>query len=305
MLVYEHIGGRTLDSLPDEEITDDLMRGAWRQVQALQSRRIAHRRLVGRRRSWWIVPATCILTDLRGGEIAAGDLVLRMDVAQLLTTFGLRVGAERAVAAAVDVLGPGRGRRLPAAAPADRAEPHHPGDAAQARQGALAARARGGAGGLRTAGEGRRKAERTSGAGGRATARPYRKPLRTEKQAEKQAMDEALEEAREEDLLAQIRQQVLLIRPQAPVEPARLERIRPRTLVSFIAGAIAAYFLLSQLTQVDFGTVVERGRVGLGGRGARLLGAELLRGGDEPARLRAGAGVVPADGAGAGRRARS
>lgn len=47
-----------------------------------------------------------VLTELRGGEIAAGDLVLRMDIAQLLTTFGLRVGAERAVAAAVEVLGP-------------------------------------------------------------------------------------------------------------------------------------------------------------------------------------------------------
>ena len=94
------------------------MRSAWRQVQALQSRRIAHRRLVGDAilvdRS-----GTVVLTDLRGGEIAAGDLVLRMDIAQLLTTLGLRVGAERSVAAAVAVLGPGRGRRQPAAAPAD------------------------------------------------------------------------------------------------------------------------------------------------------------------------------------------
>ena len=47
MLVYEHIGGRSLDAMTDEEITDDLVRGAWRQVQALQSRRIAHRRLTG------------------------------------------------------------------------------------------------------------------------------------------------------------------------------------------------------------------------------------------------------------------
>ncbi len=47
MLVYEHTGGRTLDSLADEEITDDLLRDTWRQVKALQSRRIAHRRLAG------------------------------------------------------------------------------------------------------------------------------------------------------------------------------------------------------------------------------------------------------------------
>lgn len=105
MLVYEHLGGRTLDSLPDEEITDELTRNAWEQVRALQSRRIAHRRLTG---DALVVDRSgnVILTDLRGGEIAAGDLVLRMDVAQLLATLGLRVGAERSVASAVSVLGP-------------------------------------------------------------------------------------------------------------------------------------------------------------------------------------------------------
>ncbi|MGW6512449.1 TIGR00374 family protein, partial [Streptomyces niveus] len=105
ILVYEHMGGRSLDSLSDDEITDDLVRGAWRQVKALQSRRIAHRRLTG---DALLVDrdGNVIVTDLRGGEIAAGDVVLRMDIAQLLTTVGLRIGAERAVAAAVDVLGP-------------------------------------------------------------------------------------------------------------------------------------------------------------------------------------------------------
>jgi uncharacterized membrane protein YbhN (UPF0104 family) len=82
-----------------------------------------------------------------------------------------------------------------------------------------------------------------------------KKVERAEKQADKRAMDEAMEEVREEDLLSQIRRQVLLIRPLAPVEPVRLERIRPRTLVSFIAGAVAAYFLLSQIAGIDFGTV--------------------------------------------------
>ncbi|SCD87633.1 conserved hypothetical protein [Streptomyces sp. PpalLS-921] len=89
-----------------------------------------------------------------------------------------------------------------------------------------------------------------------------RKSLRTEKQAEKRAIDDALEEAREEDMLAQIRREVLLIRPQAPVEPVRLERIKPRTLLSFIAGSIAAYFLISQVTEADFGAVVEQAEWG-------------------------------------------
>ncbi|MCG7529045.1 TIGR00374 family protein, partial [Streptomyces sp. OfavH-34-F] len=105
MLVYEHIGGRSLDALEDAEITDEVVRGAWRQVKALQSRRIAHRRLTG---DAILVDrfGKVFVTDLRGGEIAAGDLVLRMDIAQLLTTTGLRVGPERAVAAALAVLGP-------------------------------------------------------------------------------------------------------------------------------------------------------------------------------------------------------
>jgi uncharacterized membrane protein YbhN (UPF0104 family) len=55
---------------------------------------------------------------------------------------------------------------------------------------------------------------------------------------------------------------VLLISPQAPVEPVRLERIKPRTLLSFIAGAVAAYFLLSQITQINFAMVISEAHWG-------------------------------------------
>ncbi|MET9591328.1 lysylphosphatidylglycerol synthase transmembrane domain-containing protein [Streptomyces sp. NPDC006516] len=258
MLVYEHIGGRSLDAMEDEEITDELVRGAWRQVQALQSRRIAHRRLTGDAilvdRS-----GTVFVTDLRGGEIAAGDLILRMDVAQLLTTTGLRVGAERAVAGALAVLGPdavadclpllqpialSRSTRATLRRLARERSQREREAVLEASQAAKQA-----------------KAEEHDAAAA-ADRKAARKSLRTEKQAEKRAMDDALEEAREEDMLAQIRRQVLLIRPQAPVEPVRLERIKPRTLFSFIAGAIAAYFLISQVTEADFGTVVEQAEWG-------------------------------------------
>ncbi|MEU3052959.1 lysylphosphatidylglycerol synthase domain-containing protein [Streptomyces griseus] len=260
MLVYEHIGGRSLDSMEDEEITDDLVRSAWRQVKALQSRRIAHRRLTG---DALLVDRSgrAFVTDLRGGEIAAGDLVLRMDVAQLLTTLGLRVGAERSVAGALAVLGPdavadclpllqpialSRSTRATLRRIARERSQREREAVLEASQAAKQARA-----------------ELTAGpADGKAGSKAERKSLRTEKQAEKRAMDDALEEAREEDLLAQIRRQVLLIRPQAPVEPVRLERIKPRTLFSFIAGAIAAYFLISQVTQADFGAVVEQAEWG-------------------------------------------
>ncbi|WP_327114940.1 lysylphosphatidylglycerol synthase domain-containing protein [Streptomyces sp. NBC_01341] len=258
MLVYEHIGGRSLDSMEDQEITDDLVRGAWRQVRALQSRRIAHRTLTGDSilvdRS-----GTVFVTDLRGGEIAAGDLILRMDVAQLLTTTGLRVGAERAVAGALAVLGPdavadclpllqpialSRSTRATLRRLARERSQREREAVLEASQAAKQARAEE----HDTAESGDRKA--------------VRKSLRTEKQAEKRAIDDALEEAREEDMLAQIRRQVLLIRPQAPVEPVQLERIKPRTLFTFIAGSIAAYFLISQVTEADFGTVVEQAEWG-------------------------------------------
>ena len=324
MLVYEHTGGRTLDSVPDEEITDELLRDTWHQVQALQSRRIAHRRLTGDAilvdRS-----GTVIITDLRGGEIASGDLILRMDIAQLLATLGLRVGAERAVASAVGVLGPdaiadclpllqpialsrttrstlrklGRERsqrereavldasrkakqaRLEEAALAEAsaARSSHAGTvAAQTTErgevtqplpdSAEKTTSTEGAAekspstqpsappSTETAGEQPAAASaKASAKTGRQTEKAERQAEKAERQAEKKAIDEALDEAREEDLLTQTRHQVLLIRPQAPVEPARLERVKPRTLVSFIAGAIGAYFLLSQLTHIEFGTL--------------------------------------------------
>ncbi|APS19338.1 membrane protein [Streptomyces sp. Tue 6075] len=281
MLVYEHIGGRSLDQMEDEEITDDLVRSAWRQVKALQSRRIAHRRLTG---DALLVDRSgrAFVTDLRGGEIAAGDLVLRMDVAQLLTTLGLRVGAERSVAGALAVLGPDavadclpllqpialsrstRATLRRIARERSQREREAVVEASQAAKQAKAEQAgtEQAAGSPATGSGSAAESKPGSKPGSKAESKAERKSLRTEKQAEKRAIDDALEEAREEDLLAQIRRQVLLIRPMAPVEPVRLERIKPRTLFSFIAGAIAAYFLISQVTQADFGTVVEQAEWG-------------------------------------------
>ncbi len=246
MLVYEHLGGRSLDSLPDEEITDELLRGAWRQVKALQSRRIAHRRLVG---DAILVDRSgkVILTDLRGGEIAAGDVVLRMDVAQLLTTLGLRAGAERAVAAAVEVLGPDAvADSLPLLQPIALSRSTRATLRKLARERSQREREA-----VLEASHAAKAAEAGEPGAGEAAAAGGRKSVRAGKKAEKGAIEEALEEAREEDLLTQIRHQVLLIRPQAPIEPARLERIRLRTLVSVVAGAFAAYFLISTLMAND------------------------------------------------------
>ncbi|MEU9051201.1 lysylphosphatidylglycerol synthase transmembrane domain-containing protein [Streptomyces sp. NPDC048384] len=263
MLVYEHTGGHTLDSLPDEEITDDLLRDTWLQVKALQSRRIAHRRLVG---DAILVDRSgkVIITDLRIGEIAANNLLLRMDISQLLVTLGLRVGAERAVASAVGVLGPD--------AVADCLPMLQPIALSRSTRATLRRLARERAQREREAVlEASRHAKhaRSEDAGpvldkpdqelDKQLDKPEKqdkKTVRAQARAEKRAIDEAVDEAREEDLLTQIRHEVLLIRPQAPVEPARLERVRPRTLISLIAGAIGAYFLLTQLTHIEFGPLI-------------------------------------------------
>ncbi|WP_317445277.1 lysylphosphatidylglycerol synthase domain-containing protein [Streptomyces collinus] len=258
MLVYEHTGGRTLDSLADEEITDELLRNTWHQARALQSRRIAHRRLAG---DAILVDRSgrVILTELRGGEIAAGDLLLRMDVAQLVTTLGLRVGAERAVASAVGVLGPDAvADCLPMLQPialtrSTRATLRRLGrERAQRERDAV----------LEASRQAKQARLEEASETGPVLEKPDKKTVRAEQRAEKRALDEALDEAREEDLLTQIRHQVLRIRPQAPVEPARLERVRPRTLMSFIAGAIGAYYLLTQLTHIQFGTLFSQAQWG-------------------------------------------
>ncbi|TYB42002.1 flippase-like domain-containing protein [Actinomadura chibensis] len=104
LLAYEHVPGRRLADVPGEEVTDALLTDVWRQFRALQAARLAHRRLqdgavlVGD-------DGRAYLTGLRAGEIAAGDLALRLDLAQFLTTVALRTDAERAVRTAARVLG--------------------------------------------------------------------------------------------------------------------------------------------------------------------------------------------------------
>ncbi|NKZ08603.1 lysylphosphatidylglycerol synthase transmembrane domain-containing protein [Actinomadura latina] len=104
LLAYEHVPGRRLGDVPGEEVTDELLTDIWRQFRSMQGGRLAHRRLqdgallIG-------ADGLAYVTDLRAGETAAGDLALRLDLAQLLTTLALRAGPERAVRTAASVLG--------------------------------------------------------------------------------------------------------------------------------------------------------------------------------------------------------
>ncbi|MDI2131022.1 lysylphosphatidylglycerol synthase transmembrane domain-containing protein [Yinghuangia seranimata] len=189
LLAYAHIPGRLLDALDDDEITDELLVGIWRQIALMQAHRLTHRRLGG---GSFVIDDQGLpwLIDLRAGEIASGDLSLRIDTAQLLTAVALRVGEERSVRTATQGLGV---------------------DAVAASLPLL------------------QKV---------ALSRNTRAALR-----------------KQQGLLSRIREQILELRPRAEAEPIRLERIRPRTLVTVLASAFAGYFLLSQLTQIKLGDI--------------------------------------------------
>ncbi|RKT78046.1 uncharacterized protein (TIRG00374 family) [Terracoccus luteus] len=98
--------GTRIDRLREEQggLTDEQLRAVWTMAAELQRRHIAHRSLG---------PDAVLLTPdgragLRrngAGDLAADDVTLRIDLAQLLTTVALQVGAERSVASAVAVLG--------------------------------------------------------------------------------------------------------------------------------------------------------------------------------------------------------
>lgn len=221
ILVYERLEGPALDEVPEEEITDRVLTSAWRAVMSLHDRRIAHRRLTGE--SLLVTPnGTTCLVNLAGGDIAAGELLLRMDIAQLLTTFALRVGPVRAVASAAEVLGRERtADALPLLQPvalnrSTRAE-------------------------LRRFNH-ERKAEADA--------------LHAQQLKAGEITAAELNEFQTPELLSEIRQQILARVPQAPVEPVKLERLRPRTLITLTAGAFAAYLLITTLGRTKPGDII-------------------------------------------------
>ncbi|MGW0595115.1 lysylphosphatidylglycerol synthase transmembrane domain-containing protein [Streptosporangium sp. NPDC002607] len=189
LLVYEHIPTRALDDIPDEEIDDNLLAQIWEQVLLLQVQRLAHRRLTGD--SIHVDrEGRVILTDARSGEIAAGDLLLRLDIAQLLTYLSLRVGAQRAVNAAA--AGAGHGLLADALPLLQRI----------------------------------------------ALTRETRAAL-----------------SKNKGLLTEIRERIVELTPKAEAEEVRLERFRPRTLITIIGTAFAAYFLVYYLTQINLNMI--------------------------------------------------
>jgi undecaprenyl-diphosphatase len=105
VLAYEAVDGRSLDGVPPDEITDDVLADVWRQLGRLRSHRIAHRDLrlanifLGDDGQIWMI-------DFGFSEIAASDLLIANDVAELVASSSVMVGPERATAHAVASVDP-------------------------------------------------------------------------------------------------------------------------------------------------------------------------------------------------------
>jgi glycosyltransferase 2 family protein len=105
VLAYDAVDGRSLDEVDDGAVDDEVLRGVWRQVARLRRERIAHRDL--RLANVFLDPdGRAWLIDFGFAELAASDAMLDEDAAELLCSTYTKAGAERAVAAAVEVIGP-------------------------------------------------------------------------------------------------------------------------------------------------------------------------------------------------------
>ncbi|HEX7805921.1 MAG TPA: lysylphosphatidylglycerol synthase transmembrane domain-containing protein [Cellulomonas sp.] len=107
LLVQEEVRGAVpLSSVPRAQITDELLREIWAQLQLAHAAGIAHRaltsdvilvqELLGRPLVW--------LIGWDQGDVASSELARRMDVTALVALLALRVGATRALESAVAVL---------------------------------------------------------------------------------------------------------------------------------------------------------------------------------------------------------
>jgi undecaprenyl-diphosphatase len=104
LLAYEQIDGSSLDSLDDDEVTDELMGEIWEQVALLRRHRIAHRDL--RRANVFVAADGRVwMIDFGFSELAVSDELLDADAAQMLASLSVVVGVGRAVSSAVGVMG--------------------------------------------------------------------------------------------------------------------------------------------------------------------------------------------------------
>ena len=104
-LAFVRITGSSLDGVPAERLTDEVLRGIWRLVAELHRAGIAHRDL--RLANLFLDDdGQAWLIDFGFGTVAALPQQLAGDVAELLSSMAVAVGPERTVDAAVAELHP-------------------------------------------------------------------------------------------------------------------------------------------------------------------------------------------------------
>jgi undecaprenyl-diphosphatase len=184
LLAMERVDGSSLDQLPAQRISDELLRRLWAEVNGLHRAGIAHRALraanvmiEGAGQPW--------LTDFSFSDLTATQRHKDIDLAELMASLAILVGPERAVSGATTVIG----------------------------------------------------------ARGVGSAAPLLQPL---------ALSAATRHsiAQHEGLLAKTRSAAAAAGGSADQPLARIQRVRPRTLVTIAALSGAFYFLLPQLAQV-------------------------------------------------------
>ena len=85
---------------PAEQLTDAVLQDAWAQIALLRQHRVAHRDL--RLANLFLgADGTVWLIDFGFSEMAASDLLIANDVAELVASSAVVVGAERATAPAL------------------------------------------------------------------------------------------------------------------------------------------------------------------------------------------------------------
>jgi undecaprenyl-diphosphatase len=104
VLAYEAIEGRSLDRVPPDELDDETLSAVWDQLALMRSHRLAHRDLrlanvfLADDGAAWVI-------DFGFSELAASDLLLATDLAELSASTSTRVGVERAVRVAAATIG--------------------------------------------------------------------------------------------------------------------------------------------------------------------------------------------------------
>ena len=172
---------RPADSAP----TDDQLLRVWEAVLQLHAHRVTHRSLTADR-IMLAGDGGVVLLDPGNGDVAATDLQLRLDVAQLLAELALLVGPDRTASLAA----------------------------------------------------------KTVGADELVGVVPLLQPVvlyRSTRVAVR----------RRRDVLPALRKQLLDVAPGEDAAPVRLERVRPRSVVTLIASLVAGYLLLGQLGRVS------------------------------------------------------